>query len=818
MLPSRQIVRLRLRRNLAVLFGISLGATLFALAWWEYDVLGIHGQELGAYDTGLDTFTGKAWFPLGRRQQSKDIVIVAIDDTTLEKVSANSGLRLQYGAWPYSRNVWAHTFSYLAQRGARAVVFDAVVDEPHPDEAGDGFMAQVAREAGIPVYLGFNVVADRPALPQVEAKNLRSLPPPPKPPEKPAPKAAAPEELPAEETFPEEESFPDEDAPKSAEKSAAQKGPTEEELLRGAAQALAFPVETKGGLVPEVFEPTVDREGQEHVRHPKPPLPALWGAMHGFGVVEAETDDDGKMRRTRFVHSDGKNTYASLPVAVAADLLGAEKVVWEPGALRLGKHTVPINADGTAEIDYGGTVFERYRTIPLFDLVDDYWRGENQKEKQQPLAWKIPNEVFGGKIVFIAGFSLGTGDQKPTPFDRLSPGVAKQAAELENILEGRFITYAPFWVSLLLAFCIAFLSVSLIVVVQSPIADLGWPLVCFFLFFGVTGSILVATDLHVLSAMPSLAGTFASVATTAYNNFLARKDRARMRDLFKPFMEADLVDIMVEQPDLPQVGGENQNVTAFFSDIEGFSSVSEAYRETPKALLNLLNRYLSRVTPLITAEGACIDKYIGDAVVAIFGAPIVYQDHPVRACRAALAVVDAVARLNRELAAEGLPALKTRVGLNTATMLVGNIGSHQLLDFTAIGDGMNLAARLEAANKAYGTRILIGAGTWERVSGQVEARELDLVRVAGKKIAVPIYELLAMKGALSPYKAKVAASYAEGLTLYRSRQFAEAKARFMAALSVDQTDGPSLTMATRCNEFLIHPPPEDWDGATDLAK
>jgi adenylate cyclase len=802
-LPTRQIVRLRLQRNLPILFGISLGATLFALLWWQNDVLGIQGQELGAYDTGLDTFTQKAWFPLGHAPMSNDIVIVAIDDVTLEKISANEGLRLQYGAWPYSRNVWAHTFSYLAQRGARAVVFDAVVDEPHPDAAGDGFMAQLARESGLPVYIGFNVVADRPALPKVEAKNVLALP---KAPEKPAEVKKEPEEFPEEEAFPEE--APAEKKPK---------GPSPEEQLLSAAMALTFPVVAKE-LTPPVFQPTVDREGKEHVRHPKPPLPELLGAMHGFGVVEAETDDDGKMRRTTFVHSDGQNTYVSLSVAVAADLFKAEKVEWEPGVLRLGTHEVRINKDGTGELDYRGDLFQRYRTLPLFEVVDDYWRGENLKEKQQPVAWKLPQDFFAGKIVFIAGFSLGTGDQKPTPFDRLSPGVAKQAAELENILDGRFITYAPLWVSLLFAFLIAFFSVSLIIVVQSPIADLGWPLACFFLFFAVTGSILVATKVHVLSAMPSLAGTFASVATTAWNNFIARKDRQKMKDLFKPFMEADLVDIMVEQPTLPQTFGENQNVTAFFSDIEGFSSVSEAYRETPKALLTLLNRYLSRVTPHITKEGACIDKYIGDAVVALFGAPIPYEDHPLRACRAALNVLDAVNRLNRELVQEGLPPLRTRIGLNTATMLVGNIGSEQLLDFTAIGDGMNLAARLEGANKNYQTRILMGAGTFERVSAHVEARELDLARVAGKKIAVPVYELLALKGGLTPQKATVLEHYRAGLEAYRARKFEAAKEKFMAALSVDQNDGPSLTMATRCNEFLLNPPPDDWDGATDLAK
>ena len=162
--------------------------------------------------------------------------------------------------------------------------------------------------------------------------------------------------------------------------------------------------------------------------------------------------------------------------------------------------------------------------------------------------------------------------------------------------------------------------------------------------------------------------------------------------------------------------------------------------------MRLLNRYLSAVTPELTGEGACIDKYIGDAVVALFGAPVHYDDHALRACQGALAVQKAIGKLREEFRKEGLPDVYTRIGLNTGTMMVGNIGSAQLLDYTAIGDEMNLAARLEGANKIYGTLIMMGPGTCEAVRDDVDSRELDLVRVAGKTKAVAVYELLALRG------------------------------------------------------------------------
>jgi adenylate cyclase len=265
-------------------------------------------------------------------------------------------------------------------------------------------------------------------------------------------------------------------------------------------------------------------------------------------------------------------------------------------------------------------------------------------------------------------------------------------------------------------------------------------------------------------------------------------------------------------------------ITAFFSDIKGFSTFSEKFREDPKGLMKLLNRYLSTVTPVLTAQGACIDKYIGDAVVALFGAPIRYPDHALRACRGALAVQVALTALRAELQAEGLPDVYTRIGLNTDTMLVGNIGSAQLIDYTAIGDGMNLAARLEGANKQFGSLILMGENTYLAVKDQVIAREVDVVRVAGKHLPTRIYELVGLvapeggAGVVSPTKLEVLAGYQQALVRYRALDFAGAKALLGSVALLDPADGPSNTLLHRCEKFMVTPPPAGWDGVTELEK
>ena len=769
---------------------ISLGATVVAIFWWQTNFLDIRSQEWAAYDSGLQLFIQKLPGDFAKPKISDDIVIIAIDDSTFDAIDASDRTQVdwkaRYGLWPYDRRIWADVIDYLSKAGARMLVMDMVLDTARSDESGDIAMAEAMSTARFPVYLGFNVIpkdgALFPGLPKVEPKNTPMVSRvPPSHPSAPTPSADSPDDSGFEET-------PEVDFAAAME-----------ERRKLAAHAYAFPLEMKGGLEAPVFSSNGDP------RFPKPAVTPLLTAASGFGSVVPEFDDDGKMRRTRFVWSDGINPYLSLPVAAAADWFNAETVTIEPGMLTLGTHHVPINPDGSAEINYGGKLFERFPVIPLVDVLRH--RGANNGF-----------EKFKDKFVLLGGISLGTGDTKATPLDEQSPGVIKQAAVLDNLIHQRFILDAPFWVSCSVALALAFLSITIILVVRSPFVEIGWPLLLFVTFFVLPGWLTVSSHVHVLTVMPSLAGTLASVAGTVFNHFFAEKERERLKAMFSAYMETELLEQMVEARELPKLDGEKHHITAFFSDIKGFSTFSERFREDPKGLMRLMNRYLSTVTPVLTRHGACIDKYIGDAVVALFGAPVKHPDHALRACKGALDVQKAIASLREQFRAEGLPDVYTRIGLNTDELLVGNIGSEQLMDYTAIGDGMNLAARLEGANKAYGTLIMMGENTYLQVKDHVEARELDTVRVAGKTQAVCIYELLALKGELPAEKAPTLTQYAQALSLYRERKFNDAVTLLQVALKADPADGPSQQLLDRCKTMLETPPGSEWDGVTSLDK
>ncbi len=798
-----RVIALRFARNWLVMLGVSALATALSFVWWQNDALEISDDERAAYDDGVKKFTGKAWFPWGAVKRSDDVVIIAIDDKTFRDVEALEGLRRRYGAWPYDRVIYADVFEYLSRAGAKMVLFDAVIDDRRSDGTGDLALGQTVEAEGLPLYLGFNVSPTAAPLPKVE----RPVNHPPRRARE-APVAPAPVEAPPAEDFPDD--FP-EDAADGGARAEAEAQAVAARLV-DTARLYAFPVEVRGGLtlpmLPEQAEvdETSVKTGRLLPSHPVPTIDAVRGAVSGFGLVLQEEDEDGKMRRTRFAYTDGTNTYVTFPVAAIADAIGARGIVLEPGRLTIGERTYAIDRDGAAWIDYGGPLVERFRTISLVDVL-------KLKERQQGQA------LFKDKYVFVAGFALGTGDgARATPLESATPGVVKQAATFDNLLHGGFITDAPLWASVLFTFLMCLASSALVLVLRSVFVDVGWPVLLYVGFFLLTGSFLVLTKVHVLTAMPSLAGTIASVLSVAWERLLAGKERERLKELFRAYMEQDLVDLMVEGKVLPRLDGEAKRVTAFFSDIKGFSSVSEAFRDDPKALMRFLNRYLSAVTPALRKHGACIDKYIGDAVVALFGAPLASPAHALQACKGALEVQRALVELRRQFAAEGLPDVYTRIGINTDTLLVGNIGSDDLLDYTAIGDGMNLAARLEAANKAYDTLILIGPNTYEAVKDEVVAREVDTVKVAGKSLSTRIYELVGLRGEVDAETLAVHAAYATALALYRQARFQDALRAFDEVLALRPTDGPAKALKSRCFQYSHSPPPSDWDGAVALEK
>jgi adenylate cyclase len=266
----------------------------------------------------------------------------------------------------------------------------------------------------------------------------------------------------------------------------------------------------------------------------------------------------------------------------------------------------------------------------------------------------------------------------------------------------------------------------------------------------------------------------------------------------------------MRNPESIKLGGEKKELTVFFSDVAGFTTISE--KLDPEDLVFLLNEYLSSMTDIILRHRGNVNKYLGDGIMAIFGAPRGEPTHASLACFAALENQAALARLRKEWTARGYPEIVARIGINSGPLVVGNMGSQARMEYTVMGDSVNLASRLEGANKFYDTLILLGPRTYELAQPDIEAREVDMLRVKGKLEPVVVYELLARTGELPAEKRHVVDAYLEGLARYKQREFAMAKKRFEAALALDPSDGPSKVYLHRAQEYLATPPPPDWDG------
>jgi adenylate cyclase len=285
------------------------------------------------------------------------------------------------------------------------------------------------------------------------------------------------------------------------------------------------------------------------------------------------------------------------------------------------------------------------------------------------------------------------------------------------------------------------------------------------------------------------------------------RQRDQIKGLFKRYLSPQVVDELIKYPEKAAPGGDRKMLTVLFIDLVGFTSMGEQL--SPEELVAILNAYFEQATEVLTRHGATLDKFMGDAIMCFWNAPLPQEDHAVRACLTALDLVALVERLAPGFEARGLPRLDCRIGINTGQGVAGNIGSRAAQDYTVIGDAVNLASRLEGAAKAYGTRTLVAEDTIAAAHGKVLARELDLLRVKGTQQTVRVFELVGVAGTPAPPHL---ARFAEGLALYRARSFVEARAAFLAS----PEDEPSRRFAARCDALLAAPPAEDWDGVFSL--
>jgi len=279
---------------------------------------------------------------------------------------------------------------------------------------------------------------------------------------------------------------------------------------------------------------------------------------------------------------------------------------------------------------------------------------------------------------------------------------------------------------------------------------------------------------------------------------------------FRKFIPAQLVRQLIESKQEATVSGQRRNLTVFFSDVADFTSISE--KMTPNELADQLSEYLSEMTSIIVAHGGTVDKYIGDAIMAFWGAPIEMGDHANKACLAALACQQRARQLALKWASEGKPIFKMRVGINTGEIVVGNIGSTQRLSYTVLGDAVNLASRLEGLNKQYNTSVLIGQNTLEELPADFAFRLIDIVVVKGKTELVPIYELVALKGDITSLDAEFLKLFSKAVNYYVDRDWSRARGRFTQLLESKPGDIACEIFIRRCDEYEKNPPPENWAG------
>lgn len=389
-------------------------------------------------------------------------------------------------------------------------------------------------------------------------------------------------------------------------------------------------------------------------------------------------------------------------------------------------------------------------------------------------------------------------------------GVEIHANALQNLLTGHYMKPLHWLLKLLLAIAIA-TAVATVTFARGT----KWGGASAALAAIATAVVaLIAFDRSALVlpiVAPALASLLSFVGSTSYVSIVEGREKRMIKGAFGKFVSPRVADQLMSDPSRLKLGGDRVQISMLFSDLAGFTSMSEML--DPQKLVQVLNEYLHEMAELVKQEDGYVDKYIGDAVMALYGAPNPMTDHALRACRTALRMQDRLDELNAKWSAQD-PAwkkLKVRIGLNTGDPVVGNIGGEEKIQYTALGDAVNLAARLEPACKSYGVGIMIAQRTREEAGNAIIIRELDMLAVYGKKEPIRVYELLGLANDDIGVKQEVLEQYNRGLELFRNRDFELALQYFRAALEIDAKDGPSEVYCERCEEYMVNPPPADWD-------
>lgn len=566
----------------------------------------------------------------------------------------------------------------------------------------------------------------------------------------------------------------------------------------------------------------------------EPNLPIFSESAKSFGHFNFLPSRDGYVRYAPLLVEYREQYYPSMDLEIVRAYLNNPSRIIHALAregegiidsIQLGKHYILPDERGMLLINFYGPGM----TFPHYSMSDVVLK-------------RIPPETFKEKIVILGFTSEIDQDLHFTTFnpDGDYPGVEIHATVIENILREDFLTQ-PEWAVPVDAFIILFLGIFLGFALQRmhPYSGALTAVICLIVVMGITHAAFLVQKIWLNATFPFLFIVLDYVVITTYKYLTEERKKKEIKHAFQHYVAPSVVDHMLDRVDQLQLGGERRQMTALFSDIRGFTSISEAI--APEDLVEFLNQYFTAMARIVQEYEGTVDKYMGDAIMAFYGAPLEQPDHAVRACKTA---VDMIARLHqfqetqmynttwkgstrqadllsrlqeiKELTesweARGLWPLNIGIGINSGEMIVGNMGSEERFDYTILGDHVNLASRLEGTNKQYGTNIIISRFTYDIIKDEAFiVRELDAVRVKGKLEPIIIYELMGY-GTPDEQLQNLVKIFSEGLTAYKNRRWTQAIEAFRAVLRLTPADTPSKLYIERCQEYQQNPPPESWDG------
>jgi len=562
------------------------------------------------------------------------------------------------------------------------------------------------------------------------------------------------------------------------------------------------------------------------------PIQEIIDGAAALGCATGFPDSDGVFRRMRlFTLFDGK----AVPGLSSASLVVSghdKKITFDTrnSLIQWGEFSVPVNKNGTSLLRFHGDL-DRYIPYSAKDILQSY---EAHLRGDEPL---LPPEDFEGKYVFVGLYAEGLFDIFPTPISSVYAGMGVHVTMLDNMLRGNFIRESPVWLDLPVLFVIVALMISICLFSRSLIAQAAAVVLE---VLAVIAAAFAAYHwgglwIPLVAYLAGIAAAFTS--GTIYNYVIEGSQKRFIKSAFSQYLSPRVIEQIIADPSQLKLGGEKREMTAIFTDVRSFSTITEALGD-PEKLVELLNYYLTRMSDIILENQGTIDKYEGDAIIAFFGAPVHMDNHAGLACRSAVLMKKAEVDINREALEKGLITnavldamvkkgilqsaddpcpMFTRLGVNSGDMVVGNMGTPNKMDYTIMGNAVNLAARLEGVNKQYNTGgILISEYTRDKIGDEFVIRPLSRVRVVGINTPLRLYELLDIRADAPSALLDMVKRWEQGFALYERRDFLAAGNIFKAIFQQNNADFAAKKYYDRCCKYTASPPDEKaWDDGVD---